>query len=325
MSGSGGDASGGRGSDARGIRWIARTGDGTRVADILSRAGADASALSDGRVFVGRRRVRSGDEPVAEGEVVEVAPPRVSSAADAAPMILVQADDLVAVAKPAGIPTIPDHAGASHALVSVVARELGVDVARVHPTSRLDREVSGVVFFALTRAAGERLSRARATGGYARRYVAIASREPTPPAGRWDVPIGRARDPRLRAAKGPGALASTTRYRACAGTPRGEAMLALAPVTGRTHQIRVHAAHAGAALLGDRAYGGPTRLTLASGRVVELRRIALHAARVSVPDGVGGHLVATAPVPAELRDLWAALGGDPSAWELCDECPIASS
>jgi 23S rRNA-/tRNA-specific pseudouridylate synthase len=293
------------------------------VRDILALAGADEHAVAEGRVFVGRRRVRSEDEPVAEGEVVEVAS---RGALPTAPVkILLRTDDLVAVAKPAGVPTIPDHAGAAHALVARVASEIGVDPARLHATSRLDREVSGVVFFATTPAASERLLRARATGAYERRYIAIASRAPEPDAGRWDAPIGRARDPRLRAAKGPGALASTTRYAACARSGRGEAMLAVAPLTGRTHQIRVHAAHGGAPLLGDRAYGGPALLTLGNGRVIELRRIALHALRVSVPDGDGGRLVATAPVPKELADLWSALGGEAAAWDVCGACTLASS
>jgi 23S rRNA-/tRNA-specific pseudouridylate synthase len=294
------------------------------VRDILARAGADERAVVEGRVFVGRRRVRSEDEAVAEGDVVEVAAPRAVAATDG-PTVLLRSGDLVAAAKPAGVPTIPDHGGAAHALVARVARELGVDPARLHPTSRLDRDVSGVVFLALSSAVAERLLRARATGDYERRYVAIASRAPDPDAGRWDVPIGRARDPRLRAAKGPGALAATTRYAACARGGHGETMLAVAPVTGRTHQIRVHAAHAGLPLLGDRSYGGPARLTLASGRVVELRRIALHAARVSVPDGDGGRVVATAPIPRDLVDLWSALGGEPSAWDVSVACPIASS
>jgi 23S rRNA-/tRNA-specific pseudouridylate synthase len=298
-------------------------GDGARVRDILALAGADERAVIDGRVFVGRRRVRSGDEEVGEGDVVEMAAPRAPP--PAMPVVLLRTRDLVAVAKPAGIPTIADHAGAAHALVALVAQELGVDPRRLHPTSRLDREVSGVVFLALTAAAPERLLRARATGAYERRYVAISSQAPEPDAGRWDAPIGRARDPRLRAAKGPGALGSTTRYAVCSRGSRGEALLAVAPLTGRTHQIRVHAAHAGSPLLGDRAYGGPGRLTLPNGRVLELRRVALHASRVAVPDADGGRIVAIAPIPAELTDLWSALGGEPSAWELCAACPLAYS
>ena len=97
--------------------------------------------------------------------------------------------------------------------------------------------------------------------------------------------------------------------------------LSLAPRTGRTHQNRVHAAHAGAPLVGNRAYGGPARITLPSGRVVEPRRIALHAARVAVPDDSGNPFVVSSPISVDLRDLWVLLGGDPDAWGLV--CVIA--
>jgi 23S rRNA-/tRNA-specific pseudouridylate synthase len=94
------------------------------------------------------------------------------------------------------------------------------------------------------------------------------------------------------------------------------AMLALEPITGRTHQLRVHAADAGAALLGDGAYGGDTRVGLSSGRVLGIRRIALHAARVVVPRRSGEAMEVQAEVPAELRGLWTALGGVDDAWNL---------
>ena len=176
--------------------------------------------------------------------------------------VILREDDLVAVDKPAGMPTIADHGGAAHALVAATARALGIDPARLHPTSRLDRGVSGVVVFALTKAAAERLARARGEGAYERRYVAIAASAPAPASGTWDAPIGRARDPRLRTVRGRDPIAAATRYGVCAHAPGGAAMLAVAPVTGRTHQIRVHASHAGAPLLGDRDYGGPARVTL---------------------------------------------------------------
>ena len=103
----------------------------------------------------------------------------------------------------------------------------------------------------------------------------------------WDAPIGAGKDPRHRAAFGPDAKASQTRWTVIARAGCF-AMLAVEPQTGRTHQIRVHASHAGAPLLGDRDYGGATRVTLPDGRVVALARIALHAARVTVPDARGG-------------------------------------
>ncbi len=304
------------------MRWIVRPGDGRNVREILERAGADKHAIADGRVFVGVRRVRSDGEPVMVGDAVSVSVPQAAPSSD--DLVLVCTADLVAVNKPAGIPTIADHGGASHALVPLVARHLGIDASRVHATSRLDREVSGVVILALDRSAASRMLRARERGEYQRRYVAIAQRAPEVERGVWDAPIGRARDPRLRVVNGRDRATAQTRFSVCARAAGGEAMLAVAPVTGRTHQIRVHAAHAGAPLLGDVAYGGPARQTLPSGRVVEPRRIALHAARVDVRDEEGVAFTASAPVPVELEALWSALGGDPKAWDLCATCILDS-
>jgi 23S rRNA-/tRNA-specific pseudouridylate synthase len=90
-------------------------------------------------------------------------------------------------------------------------------------------------------------------------------------------------------------------------------MLAVEPQTGRTHQIRVHAAHAGTPLVGDGAYGGPTRIVAPTGAATTTTRIALHCARVEVP-GARGPLVAEAEIPPDLRAIWAKLGGDDAAW-----------
>ncbi len=230
--------------------------------------------------------------------------------------ILLDEGGLVAADKPAEMVTIPDHAGASSSLLAAVARALGATPETLHPTSRLDRGVSGVVVFARTPEAAARLSAARERGAYSRRYVAIAASAPASTAEPWNAPIGRARDPRHRMAFGRDPAEALTRYAVAARAPSCDwALLALEPVTGRTHQLRVHASHAGAPLLGDRTYGGPTRVTSPSGRVMALDRIALHAARVRIP-GVPGHadIEIAAPVPASLVDLWTLGGGDASDW-----------
>jgi 23S rRNA pseudouridine1911/1915/1917 synthase len=304
------------------MRWVARPGDGETVGEILLRAGADEHAVAEGRVFLGRRRVRSATEAVRDGDIVQVAPARAKAAG---PTVLVRTADLVAVDKPAGVATIADHSGASQALTRLVADALGFDPARVHPTSRLDRDVSGVVVFALTREAAERLAMARSRGTYSRRYVAIAARAPDVDRGTWSAAIGRARDPRLREAEGRDAVAAQTHYVTCARIESGIAMLAVMPVTGRTHQIRVHASYASAPLIGDRSYGGPVRITLPGGRVIEPGRVALHAARVVVPDVRGAPLTIEAPLPSDLLGLWDALGGDAAAWEVATSCVLPSS
>jgi len=316
------------------MRWVVRANDGDTVGEVLARANADSTAVRDGRVFVGRRRVQSDGERVAVGEIVLVAP---APALRPEPIrILAEADGLVAVEKPAGIPTIPDHGGSSGALVALVARQLAIDAATLHPTSRLDRGVSGVVILARGRAARERLAQARADGRYERRYVALAAAAPAAPRGVWDAPIGRAADPRLRSIGGREPVPARTRYAVCAHAPRARSgagaegtggraspvLLAVEPITGRTHQIRVHAAHAQSPLYGDRSYGGPFRVSLPDGRVVELRRVALHAARIAVPGARGAPFEVRAPLPRELGELWSALGGDERAWEDAVTCAL---
>jgi RluA family pseudouridine synthase len=235
--------------------------------------------------------------------------------------VIVRSRDIVAVDKPAGIPTIGDQAGEAHSLAAATARLLGVVPALLHPTSRLDRDVSGVVLFALSKAARARLAEARARGRYDRRYVALAGGAPSPSCGVWDLPIGRAGDPRRREVCGPDAVPARTHYAVCAQSA-AVTLLALSPATGRTHQLRVHAAHAGAPLLGDRSYGGHSRMTLEGGHVLAFHRVALHALRVTVPDARGGKFVAASPVPLELKEWWSALGGEEEAWERSAWCPL---
>jgi 23S rRNA-/tRNA-specific pseudouridylate synthase len=182
----------------------------------------------------------------------------------------------------------------------------------LHPTSRLDIAVSGVVTFATTKRGRESLARLRVEGLYERRYVAIGHGRVSELSGKWTNRIGRARDPKLRTVDGRDATDAETRF-AVVSVVNGFALLALAPVTGRTHQLRVHAAHAALPLLGDRSYGGPARETMSDGRVLRFDRIALHAARVVLTGDKP--LILSAQVPDRLRAWWDALGGDPSAWD----------
>lgn len=298
--------------------WVVRKGDGKTVGDIVTRIGETKNAIADGRVFIGKRRAVRSEERVMPGDSVRIGAARSEAPGANAPKIAILFEEagLVACAKPAGLPTVPDQAGASHSLLALVAREIGwKGPHELRVTSRLDRDVSGVVIFALDSAAEERLRAARAAGTYERRYIALASMSSQlGERGIWNAPIGRASNPRLRRARGADAKDATTRWRKIATAGHDIAMLAVDPVTGRTHQIRIHASDAGAPLLGDREYGGPARVILPDGRIVAPSRIALHAARVIVP-GVRGPLEARAPVPVELVELWSAVGGEQDAWD----------
>ena len=232
-------------------------------------------------------------------------------------------EERLVVLKPPGLATTRPDEGPC--LVRAVQR-LDPDAPKLHATSRLDAEVSGLVTFARTAAGNERLLRARRDHSYRRRYLALGvlgpGQNPLPAEGRWDWAIGvDPRDKRRRRADAPDApraKASATRFsveRALATSgPEGAAtllLLRLEPETGRTHQLRVHAAAAGAPLLGDVHYGGARRLTLPDGRVHALRRVALHCARLELPGLAGAPpLQVSAPLPAALLAALLACGGD---------------
>ncbi len=221
---------------------------------------------------------------------------------------------LLVVLKPSGLATTSPDGG--DCLVARV-RELDPEAPRLHPTSRLDAEVSGLVTFARTARATEILLEARRTHTYRRLYLALVAQPPVDDFGRWEEPIGvdpRDRRRRRVAPEDLEAKPSATRFEVRA---RGElALLALFPETGRTHQLRVHCAHAGSPIFGDAIYGGERRLVRANGRVVSARRVMLHCAALDLPNPAGmGRLPLRAPVPSDFASVWRAVGGNEAALE----------
>lgn len=220
---------------------------------------------------------------------------------------------LVVVQKPSGVATTAP--GGADSLTRRIEAQLG---RTLHPTSRLDTGVTGLVTFAITKEAIERLRRARAEGAYVRRYLALASGAPAEPRGTWDASIAiDPADRRLRVAIEPGGRGARLQHARSdyevGGGLAGAAVLWLTPHTGRTHQLRVHAAHAGVPLLGDVRYGGPRRITRDDGSVVRAARVMLHCARLCIPRVEGGELELCCEAPDDLRELWMSLGGDRSA------------
>jgi 23S rRNA-/tRNA-specific pseudouridylate synthase len=252
------------------------------------------------------------------------------------PRVVHRDDDLLVIDKPSGLPTTsPDG---ENCLASW-ARAHDPDAPRMHASSRLDAEVTGLVTFARTTRAIEQLTAARAAGKYRRFYLGLARTLPEPADGEWRFPIGRdPRDPRKRVALASGrsvregrakpgkeargacaADSAWSRYRTLSSAPR-VTLLLLMPETGRTHQLRVHAARGGAPLWGDKHYGGPARDVMEDGRVVTARRVMLHCTQLILP-GIASPepLVVHAPVADDMRGFFVALGGEPgllvpSAW-----------
>lgn len=223
--------------------------------------------------------------------------------------------DLWIVVKPTGLATTaPAHGD------SLTRRLEGASGLTLHPTSRLDAEVTGLVTFAKSARAIEALRRARSAGRYGRGYLAIAGGVLPSETGAWEASIAiDPRDVKLRIAVTDRERArkrmqqAKTEYRV-REVASGASVLWLTPHTGRTHQLRVHAAHAGVPLLGDARYGGAKRVVLPDGRVVAARRTMLHCAWLRLPRIEGdGDLELSSAVPEDMRGLWEKLGGGAEA------------
>lgn len=310
-------------SRAAGVRvWVVAAA-GHALGELLGQMDA-GRALEEGRVFVEGRRIVDPALVLDAGQRVEVHPAR---RRHGQVELLGERDGFVVALKPPELPTEPDHHGLD-CLRKRVAKLSGIPEGQLHAVSRLDVGVSGVVLLAATPRARRHAQSLRSRGALKRRYVGISERLPAPRAGRWDEPIGAGRRGRGRRTGGARALPAETRYTVVGEAAQGfhsvgagarelsPALLALEPQTGRTHQIRVHAASAGVPLLGDRLYGGALVVVRADGQVLEASRIALHAARIELPDLAGRLWSVAAPDPEDLLALWADLGGHAESWHI---------
>ncbi len=263
--------------------------------------------LDQGGVFLDGRRCKVASRLLRPGQTVAVnlaeggrraAPPE---PLDRSRLLYADAE-LAAVDKPAGVPAQPTLTSDVGTLPELVGALVGAPVTLVH---RLDRETSGVTVFARTRAAAAALAEAFRTGGPAKTYLALTARAPSPAEGRVDAPLGK--DPARAGLRriDPRGDPAATRYRTLRSGPRA-ALVEASPETGRTHQIRVHLASAGAPLLGDARYGGPRRVG-----ETPVPRVMLHARRLELlHPATGIRLVLEAPVPEDFRALERTLLGE---------------
>lgn len=172
---------------------------------------------------------------------------------------------LVAVDKPAGVLSQGGEGGAGINLVDLARARLGR--ASIGVLHRLDRNVSGIVLLALDPVAARGVSEALAAGDVLREYVAVVRGRPGRDEMTIDAPL--VKDPRTNQVR---ALAPSEHDAAAKpartevvverrlGSPLGAlAVLAVRPITGRSHQIRAHLAHVGLPIVGDPKYGVAAR------------------------------------------------------------------
>lgn len=200
--------------------------------------------------------------------------------------ILFEDEWIIGVNKPAGLPTQPtlDEARANlYVLLQKFLRGRDGPTAYVGLHHRLDRDTSGVMVFTKKKEANAEIGRAFAEHLARKTYLAIVA-TPRPLAESWQVDNFLARDKgkagKMTAVRSGGDRAITD-FRTL-GQSAGFALVEARPRTGRMHQIRVHLAGGGTAIIGDPAYGGIEKLP---GRNERLR-VMLHAAALTFPHPV---------------------------------------
>lgn len=212
--------------------------------------------------------------------------------------VLHETDELLVLHKPAGLVCHPTKAGPLSSLVSRVRIYLGAQ-AEPQMVHRLDRETSGVMIFGKTQDAAAELRRLWALGVVTKEYVALVHGHVAVPAGQIDAPLGRdeASAVAIKDCVRPDGAAARTRFVVEQRFEhRGQLFtrLRLWLDTGRKHQIRIHLAHRGHPLVGDKIYGHNEQLYLAfvTGRLTDADRRqlqlpwqALHAEKLWLPWG----------------------------------------
>ena len=223
------------------------------------------------------------------------------------PLSIVYEDaDVVVPSKPADMPTHPSHNHHEDTVANALAfryREMGIPFV-FRPVNRLDRNTSGLVLIARNRLAAGALSAAMREGRIRKQYLAVLDGVPSSPEGVIETYIRRTAASiivREVCGEGKGGDRAVTHYRVLAEGD-GHALVLASPITGRTHQLRVHFAHLGCPITGDDMYGTPSPM---------IARHALHAYTLVFPRPSDGEVLSLcAPLPEDMALLVHELFGD---------------
>ncbi|MCV0394245.1 MAG: RluA family pseudouridine synthase [Rhizobiaceae bacterium] len=290
--------------------------------------------IRDGRVMVDGRTAGEAKTKLLGGETIRVEMPEPEPAAprgeDIALSVLFEDQHLIVIDKPAGLVVHPGAGNPTGTLVNALIAHCGDSlsgiggVRRPGIVHRLDKDTSGVMVVAKTDAAHRALSAEFAdhgrTGLLERAYLALVWGAPPRMAGTIDAHLGRAgADRTRRAVVRPDAADArravthwtvTERYGGSAGAGAAASLVECRLETGRTHQIRVHMAHIGHPLIGDRDYGRAfatkaNTLPEALGTMVRaFPRQALHARLLAFPHPADGRpMCFETPPPVDMAEL----------------------
>ena len=286
--------------------------------------------LRTGQIRVDGARVRASTR-LAAGQEVRVpplgaAPPRrrpVRPTADprdlarAHELVIHRDDHVIAINKPPGL-AVQGGTGVRRHLDAMLDGLTFGAPERPRLVHRLDKDTSGVLVLGRTPKAAARLAAAFRGRTAEKTYWALVVGIPPRRDGRIDTALakGQVAAPGAPGARGErvaavaGGRRAVTDYAVIGTAGRRVAWLALRPLTGRTHQLRVHCTALGTPILGDGKYGG--RDAFLAG-VPGDARLHLHARALRMPHPAGGSLEVVAEMPPALAAAWRFFGFDPAA------------
>lgn len=286
--------------------------------------------LRSGQVRIDGGRVKS-DTRLQPGQMIRI-PPMEVDAKKAGPiagrelkhssdhellsrMLLHEDEKVIVLNKPAGI-AVQGGSGVNRHIDQMLEAWTSPKGEKPRLVHRLDRDTSGVLVIARTRGAAQKLTAAFRERDTKKTYWSLVMGVPKKREDKISTWLVKEQTPdgdRMRIAKHgeDGADHAVSFYRIIEQAAQNYAWLEMEPYTGRTHQLRVHAAHIGHPIIGDPKYFEADLNWAFPGGVQN--RLHLHARRIDIPHPNGGRLRVTAPLPPHMVQTWNLFGFDQTA------------
>lgn len=227
--------------------------------------------------------------------------------------VLYEDDDVIVINKPRGL-AVQGGTGLRENLDDMLiglARKGDGKPKLVH---RLDRDTSGVLLLARTSFAAAKMTEAFRHRTTQKIYWAVTAGVPKMVRGKISAPLikqGELMKVAEDEEEQEEAKSATTIYQVVESAKGLAAFVALFPISGRTHQLRVHMAYIGNPLVGDRLYGGEMPSNMPVDEIG--KGLHLHARRIIMPHPRRGVIDVVAPLPPDMRETWSWFGFDPNA------------
>jgi len=288
--------------------------------------GALQKLLRTGQVRVDGSRVKA-DSRLQPGQTVRVPPLAAAGAPAKGPMtartirnqsdedalkrmILFEDKKVIVLNKPAGL-AVQGGSGITRHIDGMMEAFRNAKGEKPRLVHRIDRDTSGILVIARTRGAAQRLTAAFRERDTQKTYWALVKGVPKKREGRistWLVKEPTRDGDRMRVCKHgePDSEHAVTDYRTVESAGHRLSWLEMEPVTGRTHQLRVHAAHMGNPIVGDPKYFEDDPNWEFPGGMQ--KKLHLHARRIIIPHPDGGIVNVTAPLPPHMVQSWNLLG-----------------